>query len=126
MNQHSGSPAELAPFETMNRQSLRVDEVCRVLRPCGYKPIDGHFDEVVPCGGPCKGANDFHRAIVNRNNDLRRIGVRRLAERTGKRLVFIGKIGIVIRMRMIKRFELAGLFDFACRITASSSKGSMA
>src|SRR6266550_489525 len=61
-----------------------------------WDPVDRNFYEVIFFRGPSKGADDFHRAMINRNHDLRGIGVSGLTKRAGERFILGGKIGIVI------------------------------
>ena len=60
--------------------------------------VDGNFVEVGALCGPFKRADYLDGAVVNRNDDLRRVGVDWLAERTGESFVLGGKVCVVIRV----------------------------
>src|SRR5438034_5915133 len=71
-----------------------------------FGSIDGNFDEIVVFVGPGESTDNFYRAVIDGDDDLRALGIGGFAERTGKSFVFIRKISVVFGVRMIKRLEL--------------------
>ena len=95
MHEHQWLAVRIAPLETMNRQTERVDGAMARLGhgAGGLDALDRHFDEVGFLTRPREGFDRFHVAVVDRGDNLRRFGISRFSKRSSSITILGRKVG---------------------------------
>jgi hypothetical protein len=98
MDQNQRLTDRVAPLESVEAQSLYVDELISSFAHAGLHLCQSDFDEIFFFVRPGERGDSFNDPIVNRHYNLTGLGKRWFTERTGKSFIFVREVSLVVRM----------------------------